>query len=586
MLFRHPWRLTVGVLVGLLLLLAAYAGWLVVKVEHSLVATSSDAESLKSAMTRGDIAAVKSSLRRLAADSHAAARRTDSPVWSLMTHLPVYGDDVRGVKVASNVVSDLSTRGLPQLADSVHDLNSLAPKGGRIDLAAVERLQQPVATGARQLAAAQRTLAAEDPANYVAALKDKFRALQSQIDQAASALGTADTALQVMPAMLGANGPQRYLLILQNNAEIRATGGLPGAVSLVEADHGALAMTKQVAGSSFGERQQGPVLPLTADEKALFHEQLGTYFLDANLTPDFPRAADLWRARWEEVQGDHLDGVLSVDPVTLSYLLKATGPIPVPGRNVTLTSANVVDQLLHQTYLDYPAPSAQDAFFRDVATAVFQKVAGGAGSPEGILKALVKGASEHRVQVHDFHDAVQSRLAGSAVAGEFTTRSSKDPVVNVALDDATGAKMSYYLRYQTSVSSDYCTGGVQGLTGTIHMASDAPADAASLPDYITGGGAYNVPKGGQVVMTTIAGPVGGTVGNVLINGKPSQDVTIGKLDGRPTAQIFFFLSPGKTWDVSWQMKTGTGQTGATQVDVTPSIVPGDSSSTVASSCGG
>jgi len=583
-MLRHPWRLAAGVVLGLIVLLGAYTAWLVLKVEHSLTAAVHDADGLKAAMTDGDTAGVTARLSSLRTDSSAAAGKTDSFVWGLAEHLPVYGDDLTGVKVASHVVADLSKGDLPQLANAVGQLKQLAPKDGKIDLGTVRRLQAPVARAAAQLADARTRLDAENPAGYVGALKTRFRALQQQVGDAADALGSADRALQVMPAMLGGDGTKSYLLILQNNAEIRATGGLPGAVSLITATDGRIAMTEQVAGSALGERSGGPVLPLTREETTLFHQQLGTYFLDANLTPDFERSSDLWKARWEEVEGGHVDGVLSIDPVTLSYLLKATGPITVPGRDVTITSANVVDQLLHQTYLDYPNPADQDAFFRDVAAAVFAKATAGAGNPEQVIAALAQGADEHRVYVHDFDAAVQKRLDGTAVAGQFVTTSSTTPVVNVALNDSTGAKMSYYLRYDTEVSSDYCTHGVQGLTGKIHIASTAPASAADLPDYITGGGTYGVPKGGQIVMMTVAGPVGGTVGNVLINGKPNDEVTLGTLEGRPTAQIYFYLSPGKTWDVSWQMKTGAGQTGATQVDVTPSIVSGNSSSTVTSSC--
>ncbi len=99
--------------------------------------------------------------------------------------------------------------------------------------------------------------------------------------------------------MLGKEGPRKYLLVFQNNAEVRATGGLPGSVSLLNVNDGQIELTRQVTGSSFG-RRSGNVLPLSAAEKQLFGSQFGEFFLNANVTPDFPRAAELWRARWEE----------------------------------------------------------------------------------------------------------------------------------------------------------------------------------------------------------------------------------------------------------------------------------------------
>ena len=58
-------------------------------------------------------------------------------------------------------------------------------------------------------------------------------------------LATADRALQVLPTMLGRDEPKNWLLVFQNNAEVRATGGLPGAISVVTADDGELSRNRQ-----------------------------------------------------------------------------------------------------------------------------------------------------------------------------------------------------------------------------------------------------------------------------------------------------------------------------------------------------
>ena len=50
---------------------------------------------------------------------------------------------------------------------------------------------------------------------------------------------------------------------------------------------------------------------------------------DVNLTPDFPTAAATAQAMWERKTGQHVDGVLSLDPVALGYILDATGPVKI-----------------------------------------------------------------------------------------------------------------------------------------------------------------------------------------------------------------------------------------------------------------
>ena len=581
MRLQSPWRLVGGVVAALLIAFCAYAGWLVWQVNNSLSAAADDARALKAAVEAGDDAAIDRSFGAL--QQHAADSRghTDSPVWGLLTHVPWFGDDADGVRIVSRVVDDLGNGALADLAHRVGDLDSIVPAKGGIDLRAVAALQQPISDGHRALAAAQRRLDSVDSSGYVERLKLKYRDLQRQVREASSALGVADDAVSAMPTMLGADGAQRYLLVVQNNAEIRATGGLPGAVSLVEARRGRLSLIRQVAGGEFG-RADKPVLPLTPVESKLYSEILGTFFVDANMTPDFPRAADLWRARWRQVEGSDIDGVISLDPVALSYLLRATGPVTVDGDQ--LTAANVVDRLLHEVYLDFPDPRDQDSYFRQVAQAVFAKLTQGTPAAKDLVSALRQGASERRILLHSFDDKLQQTFAGKAIAGELTAKTD-GPQVGVYLNDATGAKMSYYLRYQVRSRATSCSNGVQTITSTMTLTSTAPADAGkTLPAYITGDGQFDVDPGTQLLSVQIFGPLGGSIDELEANGKPDdfqQDIAGAD---RPIKQTWVGLEPGQTVDLSWTMKSGKGQTGDLEVSATPTITPGSASSVTRSAC--
>ena len=61
---------------------------------------------------------------------------------------------------------------------------------------------------------------------------------------AATARGGA-TVTRLVPPMLGQDGPRQYLLVVQNNAEIRSTGGLPGSLQILRADNGKLTLAEQ-----------------------------------------------------------------------------------------------------------------------------------------------------------------------------------------------------------------------------------------------------------------------------------------------------------------------------------------------------
>jgi hypothetical protein len=576
---RKVW-IAVSVLLGVVLA-AAWAGWTVYRVNQDLTAAVDDVTALRQAVEDGDSAAADAALARLQDHSGSAADRTDGPIWSVLERLPSYGDDAQGVAVVSDVIDDLSRSGIEPLVQVSDELESIVPSGGRIDPVAVQALQEPVASAHAAFVAADDRLSAEDSSGYVERLRSKYRELAGQVDDAATALTSADTAVQVLPAMLGADSPQNYLLIFQNNAEIRATGGLPGAVSLVRADVGGVEMTRQVAANTFGNTDK-PVLPLTAAEREIYSDKLGTFFLNANLQPDFPRASDLWKARWEQVYSEKIDGILSIDPVAISYVLGATGPIEAEG--VTLTEDNAVDELLHEVYLRYDDPADQDTFFRAVASTMFDRISQGAESPRDLIAALSKAADEHRLYVHDFDPEVQQEFAGTGVAGEVPTEASATPEVGVYLTDATGAKMSYYLRYDVDVDATYCTNGVQGLSAHARLMSNAPEDASSLPPYLTGAGTYGVKPGDQVVFVRLFGPVGGTVSGVALNGKPITGFPSVDYDGREVFTAVVELKPQQKADLTWRMKTGPGQTSDVRVTATPSVEPGSSSSAAHSAC--
>ena len=476
---RPPFaRRTILLLIlGVALVGALWVGWLAWRVNTDLNASVSDVERLQAALEDGDDAGVDEALEDLQDHSASAADRTDGLTWSVLTHLPHYGDDAEGVRLVSDVIADLSNDGIEPLVHTVGDIDELVPSGGQISIAKLRELTGPVEEARVALREADSRLAGQDPSGYVERLKAKYRELASQVSSAAGAVSSAHTALQVMPAMLGESEARQYLLVFQNNAEIRATGGLPGAVSLMEADNGQIALTRQVAASALG-RTREPVLPLTEAERKLFGEELGTFFLDANFTPDFPRTAALMKARWEMAYDEKVDGVFSLDPVAVSYMLKAVGAVEV--RGVTLTPENAVDELLHNVYLRYEDPKKQDRFFRDVAQAMFDKVSSGVAEPQDLIAGLARAAREGRVYVHSFDADEQAALADSDVSGELVTEQTQTPQINVTMNDATGAKMSYFLRSSVVVDSTYCSDGQQNFTGKARLSSVAPPNAADL----------------------------------------------------------------------------------------------------------
>ena len=186
------------------------------------------------------------------------------------------------------------------------------------------------------------------PTHLLGPLRDVTTNVQHQLDSSLSAAKGGVTVARLVPPMMGADGPRHYLLVVQNNAEIRSTGGLPGSFIDAERRRRQADASARNAPWTTSPMLTAPVLPLTDEERALYGDNLGENIRDTNLTPDFPRAAALMSAMQKRAFGTDIDGVISVDPVVLSSVLRATGPVKVGDE--TFNAHNVVPKLLNEVY--------------------------------------------------------------------------------------------------------------------------------------------------------------------------------------------------------------------------------------------
>src|SRR5690606_257909 len=115
--------------------------------------------------------------------------------------------------------------------------------------------------------------------------------------EAAGSLAAVERAAKLVPVMLGAEGPRNYVLLFQNPAELRSTGGIPGALALIHTENGRIDLAAQASSSDF-PHYDAPVLELSSETRGLYGDITGEYIQDVNLTPEFPLSAQLAREMW------------------------------------------------------------------------------------------------------------------------------------------------------------------------------------------------------------------------------------------------------------------------------------------------
>jgi hypothetical protein len=225
--------------------------------------------------------------------------------------------------------------------------------------------------------------------------------------------------------------------------------------------------------------------------------------------------------------------------------------------------------LLNEVYATVPDPGRQDAFFAGVARRVFDAVSSGQGRPATVLASLVTAADERRLLLWSDRAEEQALLAPTRLGGALTTRASSAPDVGVFLNDGGGSKLEYYLDYHVDVRSRRCQAGRQYLTVALHTRSSVPADPRVLADSIAVN-IVGIPRGTIRTTVFVYAPVGGYLTGATYDGQP-RELTSMDHDGRVVVSQAVDLEPGGRHTLTYDMVSGAGQSGRTDLRVTPGV---------------
>jgi hypothetical protein len=542
-----------------LTLVAALAAWIVVRglaAKDHLLSAAAAVTELQHEADAGDVAAQRITLAQLQDETRAARSETSDPVWHAVAALPLLGRNASTIATLAASVDDLAVRALPPLVDAsaTVDLRQLAPRDGHLDVTALQRAAGSVTAADQAVRLERDRIDALPTSGLLAPVRQAVDQLRVQLHSAARTTGTAARAVTLLPPMLGADGPRTYALLFLNNAELRASGGIPGSWAILRADHGQIEIVNQGSAADVNARMKSVAVP--PDIAAVYTGVAGTFFQDVTLTPNFPAAAKLASAMLEQAYGVRLDGVIATDPVALADVLRATGPVALP-LGGPLTAANAVSLLLSDVYRTVPDPRQQDVFFAESAKAVFDALSGGQGDPRAVVQSLADAASQGRLSVWSASAAEEQQIVGTPIGGPLpSVDAAGQPNIGVFLNDGTAAKLDYYLREQVSVSSASCPTGRLGFRVQIKLSSTVPKSAATtLPAYVTGGGVPGLALGTMRTQVYVYAPSGGAIVAATADGT-AANLGAGVESGRPVGIVTVDLAPGQATVLDVTVESG------------------------------
>lgn len=531
-----------------------------------LLAAMPHVGEVKAAMLASDPDAAATAAAAFRAEALAAQKATSGRVWDFVEGIPLPPmENLRAVSTVSDVSVTLADEVL--VPASGVSVAALAPSGGRMDIAALQSLSgllDQIVAGTDD--AAERLAAIDKDA-----LLDVVRSGVDQVDTALTEVqAVADPAqevLAVLPDALGASGPRNYLVMFQGNAEVRASGGGPGSFVLLQVADGALSIVREAAATEFDFDIPQPVVPIDAETEALYSDIIARWIANLTATPDFPTSAALAKGWWATLHDDPIDGVISIDPIGLSYMLSATGPITLPTGDV-LTSENAASLLLNEAYFKYPDGVDSNRFFSAVSLSVFAALTSGDLAPIPMVAALTQATDEGRLKVWSADEDEAALLADAPLGGRLPTDNESETAVGVFFNDTTGSKMDYYVDATVGVATDQCTAaGAPTWTTTVTLANSiSPEAARDLPRYITG--PYFTP--GDIGTDFIVyAPVGATITGWTVNGEEHEAVAHTTHLGRDAVRINLTLPPLSNATLVVSM---TGAEGTTSSDYAPTSV--------------
>nr|WP_246224013.1 DUF4012 domain-containing protein [Pseudarthrobacter psychrotolerans] len=503
----------------------------------------------------------KTTADKIRSHTGAAREAAGDPLWTLASAIPVLGPNFSAVTEVARTADDVSTLGVTPLVSVFVSLNwdSLLPSGSGTNLEPIQKAAPTVVSAAYAVRSSAERLAAIDPSGLLPQVADPLERALTQIHAATGALDAAADASKIAPELLGVDGHRNYLLMIQNNAETRASGGIPGALAVLSFDRGSLTLGSQSSAGDIGV--MSPIVALDPDQQQIYSGRVGKFMQDVNLTPDFPTAASTAQAMWERKTGQRVDGVISIDPVALGYILDATGPVTIrhpefvalasAGLPTELTGKNVVQTLLSDVYAKIKRPADQDIYFAGVAKEIFAALSDGKGNSKGLIAGLSRGADEGRVLIWSGLPAEQSVIAKYALSGSIAGPSVAPAQFGAYFNDGTGAKMDYYVKRTVQLVKECAKDGYQQTTVRVTSINTAPADAAtSLPAYVTGGGAFGVPAGTVQTNIVAYGPVQANMETANLDGQRT-DFASHRHANRPVGVVAVRLAPGESKTVEF-----------------------------------
>jgi len=215
-----------------------------------------------------------------------------------------------------------------------------------------------------------------------------------------------------LPVILGQNEEKKYLVLFQNNMELRPSGGFIGSFAIVTLRNGGMKNVEVFDVYSADGQLKGHVEPPWQINK--YMSQATWYLRDSNWDPDFEVSAA--RAEWflDKEMDILVDGTISLDLNPIKNLVEIFGELDIGEFNQKLNANNFYETVQYQAEKEFfPGSRNKANFLSAVATTLVDRVKDvERGKYLSFFRLLYTSLSEKHIQIF-LHDTKAQKVVSN-----------------------------------------------------------------------------------------------------------------------------------------------------------------------------
>lgn len=389
----------------------------------------------------GDISTARHHLR-------SAAAVLDGLPAQLLSAVPVARQNLAALEAAA-------TDGIPVLDAAIElrrTVDALGTRGlmdnGRIQLNAIDDLGRPLRAQISTLNKLIAELENHRSGWLLPSLWDEVNGLLRRARRIQASARRATRVMAHADALLGVPEPRTYLVVLINNAELRAAGGIPSGLGTITVSDGSFELGDFYYAPELRDTPPYERVPAPRDfrRRFAFYGADTRFWVNTTFSPDIPDVALVSARLFRAATGIKTDGVLIADPRGVAALMDPGASITAPESGRVLTPAELPAYAYSDVYLEEFSGRVADrhrALLQVGELAFGEIIKGDFGGVEAMTSAGLAFSGGH-LRFNSFDAEEASALDAVGVTGDLD-RPESDNLLITSWNGG-GDKLDYWAR--------------------------------------------------------------------------------------------------------------------------------------------